>query len=135
LPVPFATFYQEPTGEGLHRVAATQGSVAEAVASSAANPFLFEDATLQRIDPGADRVSAVPVHDACELFPGSRLIAINVTDEPAFYRSDLDCEVREIRVDMTGTSVEAFRGEGEAFESAWRDGHDAVIRALDDGRW
>ncbi|WP_163988427.1 patatin-like phospholipase family protein [Pyxidicoccus caerfyrddinensis] len=135
LPVPFATFYQEPTGEGLHRVAATQGSVAEAVASSAANPFLFEDATLQRIDPGADRVSAVPVHDACELFPGSRLIAINVTDEPAFYRSDLDCEVREIRVDMTGTSVEAFRGAGEDFEFAWRAGHDAVIRALDDGQW
>ncbi|MFP2907573.1 hypothetical protein ACLESD_21495, partial [Pyxidicoccus sp. 3LFB2] len=135
LPVPFATFYQEPTGEGLQRVTATEGPVAEAVAASAANPFLFEDATLRRIDPGADRVSAVPVHDACELFPGSRLITLNVTDEPAFFRQDLDCEVREIRIRMEATSVEAFKGSGEAFESAWRAGHDAVIRALDDARW
>ena len=135
LPVPFATFYQEPTAEGLQRVAATRGSLAEAVASSAANPFLFEDASLQRIDPGADRVSAVPVHDACALFPRSRLITINVTDEPAFYRQDLGCEVREIRVQLDGTSVEAFQGSGEAFESTWRAGHDAVLRALDDGRW
>jgi hypothetical protein len=135
LPVPFATFYQEPTAEGLQRVTATEGSVADAVASSAANPFLFEDATLRRIDPGADRVSAVPVHDACVLFPGSRLITINVTDEPAFYRPDLGCEVREIHVRMGATSVEAFKGSGESFESAWRAGHDAVLRALDDGRW
>lgn len=134
LPVPFATFYQEPTEDGLQRVAATQGPLADAVASSAANPFLFEDASLQRIDPGADRVSAVPVHDACTLFPGSRLIAINVTDEPAFYRSDLDCEVHEIRVPMDGTPVEAFLGTGEAFEAAWQAGHDAVLRAFDDGR-
>ncbi|QSQ25801.1 patatin-like phospholipase family protein [Pyxidicoccus parkwayensis] len=133
LPVPFATFYQEPTDEGLQRVAATQGPLAEAVASSAANPFLFEDASLQRIDPGADRVSAVPVHDACTLFPRSRLIAINVTGEPAFYRPDLDCEVHEIRVPLGATSVEAFRGTGEAFEATWQAGHDAVLRALDDG--
>jgi hypothetical protein len=135
LPVRFATFYQEPTVDGLQRVTAMEGSVAGAVAASAANPFLFEDAKLTRIDPGADRVSAVPVHDACVLFPGSRLIAINVTDEAAFYRPDLGCEVREIRVGMSTTPVEAFKGTGDAFESAWRAGHDAVLRALDDGRW
>jgi NTE family protein len=133
LPVPFATFYQQPTGDGLRRVAATQGPVSEAVAASAANPFLFPDMSMERIDPGADRVSAVPVHDACKLFPNSLLIAINVTEEEAFYREDLGCEVREIRVDTGSIAVEAFQGEGPAFDAAYAAGYDAVMRAIDRG--
>ncbi|MBZ4416474.1 patatin-like phospholipase family protein [Myxococcus sp. RHSTA-1-4] len=130
LPVPFVTFYQQPTGQGLRRVTVTRGPVADAVAASAANPFLFEDATLERIDPGADRVSAVPVHDACTLFPRSRLIAINVTEEPAFYRTDMDCEVWEVQVELEHPADEALRGNGRAFEATYAAGYDAVIRAL-----
>lgn len=131
LPVPFVTFYQRPTEDGLRRVTVTRGPVSDAVAASAANPFLFEDATLERIDPGADRVSAVPVHDACTLFPRSRLIAINVTDEPAFYRSDMGCEVWEVQVEQESPAVEALRGSGPAFEATYAAGYDAVLRALD----
>lgn len=130
LPVPFATFHQRPTAQGLERVTVTEGPLGDAVAASAANPFLFTDATLERIDPGADRVSAVPVHDACALFPGARLIALNVTEEPAFYRSDQGCEVREIRVDVREPPAEAFTGKGPAFESIYAAGYDAVTRAL-----
>jgi NTE family protein len=130
LPVPFVTFYQQPTEQGLRRVTVTRGPVADAVAASAANPFLFKDATLERIDPGADRVSAVPVHDACALFPRSRLIAINVTEEPAFYRTDMDCEVWEVRVELEAPAVEALRGSGPAFDAAYAAGYDAVVREL-----
>ncbi|MBJ6766191.1 patatin-like phospholipase family protein [Myxococcaceae bacterium JPH2] len=130
LPVPFATFYQQPTAEGLTRVTVTEGPLAEAVAASAANPFLFKDATLERIDPGADRVSAVPVHDACVLFPGARLIAINVTGEAAFYQPGQGCEVREIRVDVASPAEDAFTGMGPAFEAVYAAGYDAVIASL-----
>ncbi|RKH65598.1 patatin-like phospholipase family protein [Corallococcus llansteffanensis] len=129
LPVPFVTFHQAPTEQGLRLVTVTQGPLSEAVAASAANPLLFEDATLERIDPGADRVSATPIHDACQQFPGARLIAINVTGEPAFYRGDLDCDVREVRVDVPAPPVDAFTGRGPAFESAYDAGRDAVMRA------
>lgn len=129
LPVPFVTFHQAPTDQGLRLITVTHGPLSEAVAASAANPLLFEDATLERIDPGADRVSATPIHDACQQFPGARLIAINVTGEPAFYRGDLDCDVREIRVDVPAPPVEAFTGRGPAFESAYDAGRDAVMRA------
>jgi len=130
LPIPFVTSYQEPTPQGLQRVMVTQGNLAEAVAASAANPLLFPDMELRRIDPGADRVSAVPVHDACTLFPGARLIAINVTGEPAFYRSDLGCEVREIRVDVAEPPAEAFRGAGPEFDALYSAGYSAVLKAL-----
>ncbi|RKH06201.1 patatin-like phospholipase family protein [Corallococcus carmarthensis] len=129
LPVPFATFHQAPWNGGIRLVTVTRGPLSEAVAASAANPLLFEDASLERIDPGADRVSATPVHDACQLFPGARLIAINVTGEPAFYRSDLGCDVREVRVDVAMPPAEAFTGRGRAFEATYDAGHDAVMRA------
>jgi NTE family protein len=88
---------------------------------------------MERIDPGADRVSAVPVHDACKLFPNSLLITLNVTEEEAFYREDLDCEVREIRVQTGSIGVDAFKGEGPDFDAAYEAGYDAVMRAFDRG--
>jgi predicted acylesterase/phospholipase RssA len=129
LPVPFVTFHQEPFAGGIRRVTVTRGPLAEAVSASAANPLLFKDATLERIDPGADRVSATPVHDACQLFPGARLIAINVTGEPLFTGPDLDCDVREVRVNVAVPPVEAFTGRGPAFEAVYGAGRDAVMRA------
>ncbi|MFB1479661.1 patatin-like phospholipase family protein [Corallococcus sp. RDP092CA] len=129
LPVPFATFHQEPFAGGIRLVTVTRGPLAEAVSASASNPLLFKDATLEHLDPGADRVSATPVHDACQLFPGARLIAINVTGEPAFYRPDLGCDVREVRVDVAMPPVEAFTGRGPAFEATYDAGRDAVMRA------
>jgi predicted acylesterase/phospholipase RssA len=131
LPVPFATSYQEATQHGLRRTTVTHGNLAEAVAASAANPFIFPDADVhERIDPGADRVSAVPVHDACALFPGARLIAINVTEEPAYYRGDIGCEVREILVATDDPPAEAMQGAGPEFEEVYSSGYDAVSREL-----
>jgi Patatin-like phospholipase len=131
LPVPFATLYQRVNGGGLERVVAREGDLAHAVAASANNPLLFEGTELKELDPGADRVSAVPVHDACALFPRARLLTLNVTGEPAFYGKDLPCEVVEIRIGGAEPPLEALEGEGDAFERAYEAGFDATRAALE----
>lgn len=137
-PLPFATFYDRRAGEGLETVDATRGDLADAVGRSIANPFIFSDIDLRRdsavgIDPGADRVSATPVEDACRLFPDARLLAVNVTDRPAFYSATMHCPVLEVRVPV-GEVADAngvARG-GPAFDALVRTGDDATRRALSD---
>jgi hypothetical protein len=45
-----------------------------------------------------DRVSAVPIEQACRDFVGYQLIAVNVTDEQSFLSTGMQCPVFEIRV-------------------------------------
>ena len=131
LPVPFATLYQRVNGGGLERVVAREGDLAHAVAASANNPLLFEGTELKDLDPGADRVSAVPVHDACALFPHARLLTLNVTGEAAFYGKDLPCEVVEIRIKGDEPPLSALEGEGDAFDRVYEAGFDATRAALE----
>ncbi len=121
--VPFATLFQQPVGTGLQMVTATRGNLATAVGNSAANPFIFEDVNCrsgQPLDPGADRVAAVPVEDACRLAPGSRLVAINLTDQPAFFSASMKCPLLEIPIRLPpGTPKNIVRGpEFYAFAAA-----------------
>jgi hypothetical protein len=112
-------------------VVAREGDLAHAVAASANNPLLFEGTELRELDPGADRVAAVPVYDACALFPHARLLTLNVTSEPAFYGKDLPCEVVEIRIAGAEPPPEALEGEGDAFERIYEAGFDATRAALE----
>jgi predicted acylesterase/phospholipase RssA len=117
--LPFATSYQLVQGAGVALVRATTGSLAHAVAMSANNPMLFPGTEVRQgtqLDPGADRVARVPVEDACTTFPGARLLVVNVTGEPAFYRPGLACDVIEVRIPPGQASVEAFTGTGPEFE-------------------
>jgi NTE family protein len=144
--VPFVTFYLQPRDQGVELIAASSGNLAQAVAASAANPFIFPDIDVrdaQRLDPGGDRASAVPVQDACDLFPGHRLIVINVTGRSALYSRDLPCPIHEIRVDVrfprpqltedgeedreARPEVEAISGHGEAFDVVYQAGYAAVM--------
>jgi len=134
--VPFATLFQQPSGTGLQMVTAARGNLAVAVGNSAANPFIFQDVNCrsgQALDPGADRVAAVPVEDACKLVPGSRLIAINLTDQPAFFSASMNCALFEIPIRLPpGTPKNIVRGpEFYAFAAA---GFLTTKRALDVGR-
>jgi hypothetical protein len=131
LPVPFATLYQRVKGGGLERVVAREGDLAHAVAASANNPLLFEGTELKDLDPGADRVAAVPVHDACALYPHARLLTLNVTGEAAFYGRDLPCEVVEIRIGGDEPPLSALEGEGDAFDRVYEAGFDATRAALE----
>ncbi|MEO0322244.1 MAG: patatin-like phospholipase family protein [Myxococcota bacterium] len=134
LPRAFATFHQAVVeGGGVRRVTVTEGPLSEAVGRSIANPLIFDDVDLRRrgvLDPGADRVSAVPVEDACAVFPGARLLVINVTSEPAFYREGIGCAVKEVRVEVPGYDAEDVAGLGPDFEGLADAGYAATCAAL-----
>ena len=86
-PLPYVTFYQQQRGDGLVMVDARSGNLAQAIGKSIANPFIFRNLDVVaagQIDPGGDRVAMTPVYDACRVFPGRRIIALNVTGQPAF---------------------------------------------------
>lgn len=131
--VPFATSFQVVQGAGVTLVRATTGSLAHAVAMSANNPMLFPATEVRQgtqLDPGADRVARVPVEDACATFPGARLLVVNVTGEPAFYRPGLGCEVQEVRILPGQLGPEAFSGVGPGFEQVVQRGRQAMDAAL-----
>ena len=134
LPRAFATFHQAVVeGGGVRRVTVTEGPLSEAVGRSIANPLIFEDVDLRRrgvLDPGADRVSAVPVEDACAVFPGARLLVIYVTSEPAYYREGIGCAVKEVRVDVPEYDAEDVAGLGRDFERLADAGYDATCATL-----
>jgi len=133
LPVPYATTYQQRQGNGLALIVERTGKLSDAVGKSIANPFIFTklDVVAQgQVDPGADRASMTPVDEACRLFPDSNLLAINVTDEPAFYRAEMRCPLREVRVDPGPLDAGAvFRLEAD-FARAVKAGFDATAKAL-----
>jgi NTE family protein len=133
LPVPYATTFQQRSDNGLSLIVARSGNLADAVGKSIANPFIFSNLDVVKagqVDPGADRASMTPVDEACRLFPGSNLLAINVSGEPIFVSADMHCPVREVRVDPGPLDAEAvFRLEAD-FARAVKAGHDATQIAL-----
>lgn len=132
LPIQFATLYQQRTPTGFRMVSATTGNIANAVGNSAANPLIFQDSDPKKdreLDPGLDRVAAVPVEDACKMFPRARLLAINVTDEPAFYSASMNCPLVEVRVNTPVSGYAALQ-RGPAFDGLVKAGFDATQKAL-----
>jgi NTE family protein len=102
LPIRFVTFYQEATSTGVVAKRADRGPIAAAVGASVANPLIFSTLQLgpgRPLDPGADRVSATPVQDACATFPDANLLAINVSGQPIFTDASMKCPVVEVRID------------------------------------
>ena len=133
LPVPFATLHHERADQGLRLVVDRTGDLAHAVGASIANPFVFEDVDVTSapaIDPGADRVAATPVEDACRLFPDSNLLVINVSGAPAFHDVRMTCPLREVMITVPAVPPEAVFQGGPAFDQAWKAGYDAVTTAL-----
>lgn len=133
LPVAYATTFQQRSGDGLTVVVARAGNLADAVGKSIANPFIFANLDVVaagQVDPGADRASMTPVDEACRLFPDANLLAINVTDQPAFYRAEMRCPLREVHVDPGSLDAEAVFLLKDDFARAVRAGHDATAKAL-----
>jgi predicted acylesterase/phospholipase RssA len=133
LPVPYAALYQRREGTGVTLVTARSGSVAEAVGGSVANPFLFPGLDVGKaaaLDPGADRAAAVPVEEACRVFPGANLLVINVTGQPSFFSAKMACPLLEVAVTPTGLPPEQVL----AFDSAYRQtvdrGYATTLQAL-----
>lgn len=133
LPVRYATFHHEATRTGVVLRTVEAGSLADAVGASVANPLLFPRHVVSPggvIDPGADRVSAVPVEDACRLFPDANLLAINVTGSQPFTSAAMTCPFREVRVSPSRLTPDDVLAFGEAYRRAIAAGRDATAAAL-----
>ena len=102
LPLAYVAFSVRREGDGVALVDERHGSLAEAIGRSVANPYVFPGLDVARapgLDPGMDRMAAIPVADACRLFPGATLWIVNVTGAPAVYDRTLGCDTHEIRAD------------------------------------
>jgi len=133
LPVPFAALYQKRQGSGVSLVTARAGNVAEAVGGSVANPFLFPGLNVNRaaaLDPGADRAAAIPVEEACHVFPGANLLAINVTGQPSFWSAKMTCPLLEVAVAPTGLPPDQVLAFGGAYRMAVDRGYVSTLQAL-----
>lgn len=133
LPLPFVAFFQRATETGVVFQSTRVGNLAVAVGESAANPLIFPDIDVmpgRDLDPGADRVSATPVQDACRLFPGANLLAINVTGQPTFKDSEMRCPVLEVRIDPEPVALEDVLRLGAVYDRVVESGRAATRAAL-----
>ena len=131
LEIAFATFYYDL--EANKNLRTTKGNLAKAVGKSMANPRIypgFNAVEAGYLDPGTDRVSKTPIEDACNLYPNSRILAVNVTGEPAYYSNDLPCPVLEVRVELPEITWEAIKGDNKEFNMAVAIGELATKQAL-----
>lgn len=134
--VPFATSHQTRVGDGVKLDVRTSGNLADAVASSVNNPYLFRGTSLERVDPGGDRLAAVPLTDACSTFEPSLIIAINVTGDAAIRTADMHCEtlVVDVPIDVAAEEAEQMLlGHGlgfrQAYDRAYRHTREALQAA------
>jgi predicted acylesterase/phospholipase RssA len=133
LPIRFVTFYQEATNTGVVARRADRGPIAAAVGASVANPLIFSTLALgpgRPLDPGADRVSATPVQDACATFPDANLLAINVSGQPIFTDASMKCPLVEVRIDPPQVAPKEIMELGASYRRIVDDAHVATRAAL-----
>jgi NTE family protein len=133
LPIRFVTFYQEGTPTGVVARKADSGPLAAAIGGSVANPLIFSTLAFgpgRPIDPGADRVSATPVQDACAAFPDANLLVINASGQPVFTDATMTCPVLEVRVDPGAVSPAEVMQLGDAYRRVVESGRSATRAAL-----
>jgi NTE family protein len=133
LPVRFVTFYEEATSTGVVARRADRGPLAAAVGASVANPLIFSTLPMgpgRPIDPGADRVSAIPVQDACATFPDANLLAINVTGQPIFTDARMKCPLLEVRIDPPQVPATEIMELGDSYRRIVDGGRAATRAAL-----
>lgn len=133
LPVDFVTWHDHLRSTPV-KVRLNSGNLAEAIGYSIANPLIFPDVQASRnehVDPGADRVSAVPLEDACRLRPDAHFIVSNVIKQPIYYSDSMKCSYDEIRIDTPKIDPrKAFAGESPDFDRIVSSGFDSTKRAL-----
>lgn len=130
--IPFATSYQIKEGEGITLKIASSGNLAHSISKSANNPFIFSDSKLDKIDPGSDRISSVPIEDACRFFNPTKIIAINVTGNKPTWSSKMNCPVKVIDIEINENidMRKVIKMTGKDFEYILEKGYDGVIENL-----
>lgn len=118
LPVKYATSHFKKNGQSVNLVINTHGNLANAIAGSISNPYIFNLNNNIRIDPGIDRNAATPISDACSTFRPDIIIAINVTGKKAIFDSNQPCKVMEIELNYSLTDEkEVILGRGNEYET------------------
>jgi NTE family protein len=137
LPIRFVTFYQEATSTGVLARRADSGPLAEAIGASLANPLIFSKLEVgpgRPLDPGADRVSATPVQDACAMFPDANIVAVNCSGQPIFTDATMKCPVLVVRVDPPQVVPEEIMELGHDYQQIVAKGRAATRAALSHAR-
>ncbi|MAV59319.1 MAG: hypothetical protein CMG07_05150 [Candidatus Marinimicrobia bacterium] len=92
----FATSYMD-INKGI--VIKNNGSLASAISKSCNNPFIFKEIS-NEFDPAADRLSVTPIEDAYNHFNPDKIIAINVSQSPAYYSEQIKAKIFEIPIEL-----------------------------------
>ncbi len=130
IPVSFATSYKIKENYGLELQIAENGNLAEAIARSCNNKYIFPNTTLKYVDPGVDRIGTVPIDDAFNTFNPTRIIAVNVTNSPSMYSSDLSCDVIEIPIKVKELNLDSDTKLDEQIEDLYLAGYIAAQQVL-----
>ncbi len=133
LAVPFRTSFVQQSGPNVVFHEVSSGNVAAAVGASVANPLIFAGLDVRSgapLDPGLDRVAAVPIEQACTSFPNHLIVAVNVTREPSFVSTRMACPAYEIAVEVPVYPPNVALSSPEAFANTVGAGRDAVARWL-----
>lgn len=134
LPIKYITFYEQIDQKIVSIEKSDKGNLAEAVGKSIANPHVFQNFNAVKegyLDPGVDRVSAIPINDTCILFPDSRILAINVTGKPAYDYSNIKCPVLEVKIAYDeAPELESLLNFGPEFEKIVDNGYRATLKEL-----
>ncbi len=104
--------------------------MAEAVSRSANNPYIFQNTNLDYIDPGADRMAAVPIEDAYRTFKPERIIAVNAHGGESVYTGAVLCPVEEIFVSPGEGDPGALSGRGAGYDGLVETGRRRVSEFL-----
>ena len=134
LMLPYVAISIRPQGPARVLVPVRTGGLAQAVAASVANPLLFPERDEERpavnFDPANDPANVTPIHQACRVFPGARLLAINVSGQRSFYRTTMSCSLQEVTVAPTGLSAAQVLELGAPYRAAVARGFSATSTAL-----
>lgn len=137
LSLPYETSYVQQAGSKVALLHVKTGNVAAAVGASVANPIIFNELDVRQggpIDPGLDRVAAIPIEHACESFPDRIMLVINVTQERAFVSTGMNCSTFEIRPNIPPLPPEAILTSPEAFQQVVESGRlaaDAWLQSVE----
>ena len=127
LQMPFATQYIQQVGHGVEFITVSSGNLAEAVGHSINNPFIFKNADIQKFDPGADRISAIPILEAYRSFLPDRIVSVNVTGEKPIITKEIICEIFQIDIEPIEVSDDAFMGGNREFEGMIEYGYQKAL--------
>jgi len=128
--IPYATSYNTITHSGIELNTIATGNLASAISRSSNNPFIFKNTSLKHIDPGLDRISAVPIEDAIKHFKPDIVIAINVTGEPAVYYEYDKCRIIEVLIDVDDIEIEDMTKVDQILDSYYKMGYNSVYEKL-----